>query len=370
MKTYYPKTIYINARFLSQKRFQGVQRYAIELLKALNSLIDSGEVDASKFTFILLSPQNIVHNPDFKHITLKPVGFLEGHFWEQIELPFYARNSLLLNLTGSAPLTKINQIVTIHDVSVFAIPTAYSLAFRTWYQILLANLKNIAKTFITVSFFSKQEITNYLGIEKNKIHVVYEGCEHVLNVEADNSILQKHSLFGKRFIFIVSSMSHHKNVTSVIRAVEKLADLDIYLVIVGINYPKTMRSPELKLSDKKIYAGYISNSELRSLYEHSFCFIHPSLYEGFGLPPLEAMACGCPVIASNAASLPEICGDAALYCDPHNPSDIASKIKQLAGDQQLRENLANKGKKRTELFTWSKCARETYRLIEQLYGSP
>ena len=365
MKSHSPPKIYINARFLSQKRFQGVQRYAIELLKALDSLLDSGEVDASKFTFILLSPQNIAHNPNFKHISLKPVGFLNGHFWEQIELPFYARDGLLLNLTGSAPLTKLNQIVTIHDVSVFAIPTAYSLTFRTWYQFLLTNLKNVAKSFVTVSYFSRQEIVSYLGIDKNKIHVHYEGCEHIFKVEADHSILNKHNLLGKRFIFIVSSMSYHKNVASVINAVEELADLNIYLVIVGISYPKTLRAPNLLLSDKKIYAGYINNSELRSLYEHSFCFIHPSLYEGFGLPPLEAMACGCPVIASNAASLPEICGDAALYCDPYNPSDIASKVKQLANNTELREDLVQKGKKRTELFTWEKCARDIYKLIDQ-----
>ena len=361
-----PKKVYINARFLSQERFQGVQRFAIELLKAIDSLIDSGEADASKFTLILLSPQKIEHHPHFKHISLKPVGSLNGHAWEQIELPFYARDGWLLNLTGSAPLAKLNQIVTIPDVSVLAIPTAYSLKYRTWYQFLLTNLKKTAKNFITISFFSKKEIVKYLEIQENNIHVIYLGCEHIFNVDADRSILQKHNLLDKRFIFIVSSASYHKNVAAVISAVEELADLDIYLVIVGINYPKSLRSPQLSLSDKKIHAGYISNSELRTLYEHSFCFIHPSLYEGFGLPPLEAMACGCPVIASNAASLPEVCGDAALYCDPHNPSDIASKIKQLANDAQLREDLVHKGKKRAELFTWQKCARETYQLIDKL----
>ena len=358
-----PQKIYINARFLTQKDIQGVQRYAIQLLKALDNLIDCEEIDRSKFSFILLSPQNIQHNLDLKYIPVRTVGFLKGHLWEQLELPFFTRDGLLLNLTGSAPLAKLNQIVTIHDVSILAIPDAYSLTFKLWYKILLFNIKNIVQTFITVSYFSQQEIIKYLGINQEKINVVYEGKEHIFTVESDSSFLSRRNLSDKRFIFVVSSMSPHKNFSSVVRALEELIDLDLYVVIVGIDYPKVFMPPKLSSSDKVIHLGYVNNSELRTLYEHAFCFIHPSLYEGFGLPPLEAMACGCPVIVSNAASLPEICGDAALYCDPYDHQDIASKIKQLTEDRELRQDLIQKGKIRSQLFTWEKCARETYKII-------
>ena len=361
----FPVKIYINARFLTQKDIQGVQRYAIQLLKALDLLIDCDEIDSSQFSFILLSPQNIQHNLDLKYIPLQTVGFLKGHLWEQVELPFYARDGLLLNLTGSAPLAKLNQIVTIHDVSIWAVPDAYSLTFKLWYKILLFNLKSIAKTFITVSYFSRQEIIKYLGINKEKINVVYEGKEHIFSVEPDRAFLSRRNLLDKRFIFVVSSMSPHKNFSAVIRALEELIDLHLYVVIVGIDYPKVFMPPKLSSSDKVIHLGYVNNSELRTLYEHAFCFIHPSLYEGFGLPPLEAMACSCPVIASNAASLPEICSDAVLYCDPYNHQDIAGKIKQLTEDVELRQDLIQKGKIRSQLFTWKKCAKATYEVIKK-----
>lgn len=115
--------------------------------------------------------------------------------------------------------------------------------------------------------------------------------------------------------------------------------------------------------------GYVSDAELRALYEHAACFVYPSFYEGFGLPPLEAMACGCPVIVSNAASLPEVCGDAALYCNPCSPEDIAEKISLLMADPRLREDLRQKGLERAKQFTWEKCARETFAIIEKVLAS-
>ena len=101
------------------------------------------------------------------------------------------------------------------------------------------------------------------------------------------------------------------------------------------------------------------------MYEHAFCFLHPTLYEGFGLPPLEAMACGCPVVLSNTTALPEIFGDAALYFDPSDPEDIASKVKQLINSHQLQKELIQKSKQHAELFSWKKCAQDIYKVLEQ-----
>ena len=359
--------IYINARFLSQQksRLTGVQRYAIQVICALDSLIETGEIDKNKFSITLISPKSIQYTLPLKHISLEKVGFMNGHLWEQIELPFYSRNGFLLNLTNTAPIARSIQIATIHDVSVFAIPHAYSFTFRTWYKLIFIGLKNRTKAFITVSHFSKNEIIKYLGVNSNKIHAIYEGKEHIYAIDSDISLLQKNHLLDKRFILLVSSMSPHKNFITTLQAIEQLADTEIYFVIVGINYPKVFMPPKLQSSEKVMHLGFVSDSELKALYEHAFCFLHPTLYEGFGLPPLEAMACGCPVVLSNTTALPEIFGDAALYFDPSDPEDIASKVKQLINSHQLQKELIQKSKQHAELFSWKKCAQDIYKVLEQ-----
>jgi len=367
MTLQFPSKIYINARFLTQQksRLTGVQRYAIQVVCALDALIETGEIDKNKFSITLISPKPIQYTLPLRHISLEKVGFLNGHLWEQIELPFYSQNGFLLSLTNTAPIASSVQIATIHDVSVFAIPQAYSFTFRTWYKLIFIGLKRQAKALITVSHFSKNEIVKYLGINSDKVHAIYEGKEHIYAIDSDISVLQKNNLLDKRFILLVSSMSPHKNFKTTLQAIEHLADTEIYFVIVGINYPKVFVPPKLQSSEKVMHLGFVSDSELKALYEDAFCFLHPTLYEGFGLPPLEAMTCGCPVILSNVAALPEIFGNAALYFDPNDPKDIASKVKQLINNHQLREELLQKSKQHVELFSWKKCAQDIYKVLEK-----
>jgi len=359
--------IFINARFLTQP-ITGVQRYAHEVIKALDALIDNGEIDKSKYRIGLLAPrQGIMHDLNLKHIPLHTVGRLTGHACEQLELPYYAGSGLLVNLCNTGPLVKDSQVVTIHDAGVFAFPEAYSYAFRTWYRILLKRLGKRARKIITVSFFSKNELIRFCGIDSEKIEVIYEGKEQVFACEPDYSVLHKYDL-EKPFILAVSSMSPHKNFQAVVRAIELLGATGFQFVIAGGVNPKVFKSSAEPLSSSVTYLGYVTDEQLRALYEHAACFIYPSLYEGFGLPPLEAMACGCPVIVSDRASLPEVCGDAALYCDPHNPADIAEKIKQLMSNRSLQETLKKKGLARAREFTWEKCARETFAVIARALG--
>ncbi|TVY01126.1 glycosyltransferase family 4 protein [Cohnella terricola] len=356
--------VYINARFLTQS-VTGVQRYAIELVKSIDCLIDRGELGTGELTFILLTPPSQIQQINLKHIQIRKVGFLEGHLWEQFELPFYARNGLLINLCNTAPILKINQIITIHDVSVYAVPQTYSLAFRAWYKLLFRIAGTTSKRIITDSQFSKQEIVRYCKIKPSKIQSIYLGKEHIHDQDLDLNYIAK--IKGqKSFILAVSSMSPNKNFRSIIRAIELMDEPDFDIVIAGGTNPKVFGSSDpLDLSDYR-YLGYVNDSELRALYESADCFIYPSYYEGFGLPPLEAMASGCPVIVSDAASLPEVCGDAALYCDPHSPKNIAEKIRQLMNDPDLRDKLRTKGLKRAKQFTWEKCASETMTVIREV----
>jgi glycosyltransferase involved in cell wall biosynthesis len=357
--------VYINGRFLTQE-ITGVQRYALEVIKSLDYMLGIGEISKNKYSVTLLIPRHVKYKPKLKHIHVKSIGRLKGHIWEQSELLYYSRNGLLLNLCNSGPIFKSNQIITIHDAAVYAIPHTFSLTFRTWYKFLLKRLAAHSKRVITDSNFSKKEIIKHTRISAEKVRIIYLGKEHLLNIEMDNSILLKHNLKHESFILAVSSMNPNKNFQSIVKAIKILGNNNIEVVIAGGRNSKVFGQLNNMLSANVKELGYITDNELKSLYENALCFVYPSFYEGFGLPPLEAMACGCPVIVSNAASLPEVCGDAALYCDPHSPEDIADKIFKLINNKELRDSLSEKGLKRSKQFTWEKCAEETMEVIEEV----
>lgn len=347
--------IYINGRFLCQK-VTGVQRYAYETLRFLDQLT----LSLANYTFTILTPSTFSCNSSFqlKNINIQSIGKLSGHLWEQIELPYYSRDGVLVNFCNTGPLIKSNQLVTIHDASVFGMPNAYSFLFRTWYKMLLSGLGSMTKRVITVSFFSKNELIKYCRINENKISVTTEGYEHILKTPSNNSILIKHNLVNKKYLLATSSLNPNKNFNSVIQAIKICKTNGFEFVIAGGANSKVFSIDGTQEIGNAKHVGYVSDEELRALYENAACFIYPSFYEGFGLPPLEAMACGCPVIVSNTSSLPEVCGDAVIYCDPYSVEDIAAKIDLVMTQDQLRMELKNRGLSRAANFTWEKCARE------------
>jgi glycosyltransferase involved in cell wall biosynthesis len=357
--------IYINARFLSQP-LTGVQRYATEFIKELDHLIEIGQIDKTKYSFVLLGPKTINSKLNLKHIPIKTIGNLTGHLWEQLELPFYTKNSLLLCLCNTGAIFKRNQIVVIHDAQVFALPQNYSFAFRLWYKLLFPILGRFVKKIITVSSFSRSELIKYCKFNPKKIQVIYEGKEHILSITPDKSLFKKKIIGNKPYILAVSTMSKNKNFNTIVQALENIKQLDFDMLIVGGKNSNVFGKTQIALPDFVKPLGYVSDGELRVLYEHASCFVYPSLYEGFGLPPLEAMACGCPVIVSNTASLPEVCGDAAIYCDPYSVEDIAKKIEQLLADKNLQEQMRLKGIERAKTFSWEKAVKKNCEIIEEL----
>lgn len=352
--------IYINGRFLTQS-ITGVQRYACELVKKLDELIET-DVAGIKNQYTIICPQNIVYELNLKKIKFKKIGFLKGHLWEQIELPLYTRDGFLINLCNVAPLMKTNQIVTIHDVAVYACPQGFSKMFRWWYKIILFVLGKTLKNIVTVSEFSKQELIKYRKINANRIHVIYSGMEHILSITPEGHVLKEYNLKDKNFIFAVSSMNHNKNFKMVIKAAK--LNPEIPVVIAGGTNPKVFSANQLDLPENVKYIGYITDEELVDLYRHAGCFVYPSLYEGFGFPPLEAMTHGCPVVVSKCASLPEVCGDAAIYCDPYDEKDIAEKIKLVLMDAKLRNKLVKSGHERVTVFEWTKTVRQLMDIVK------
>jgi glycosyltransferase involved in cell wall biosynthesis len=357
--------IFINARFLSQP-ITGVQRYAIELVKSIDRMLENGDLDRKAISFTLLTPHGSFNELGLKNIQYKKIGFLSGHMWEQIELPVYTFGNLLLNFCNTGPILKRQQVVTICDASVFAYPNGYSKSFRLWYQFLLPILGKVAGKIITISSFSKAELIRYCKIAPEKIIPILLGVESLSDSVTDTSFLATHGLNNAPYVLAVSSMNPNKNFTGLASAITLLGDVKFKVVIAGGANSKVFGGRSASLPNFVTQVGYVSDDELKLLYKYAACFVYPSFYEGFGLPPLEAMAAGCPVIVSNAASLPEVCGDAALYCEPNNPSDIAEKIQRLMSDKSLRNELREKGFEHVKQFTWDKCAKETWAVIEKV----
>ncbi|MDI6889852.1 MAG: glycosyltransferase family 1 protein [Thermodesulfovibrionales bacterium] len=355
--------IAINSRFLTQK-VSGVQRYAIEISKQLKKLYPETRFAA---------PKNIIHRELAERLEAVEYGTLTGHLWEQIELPKYLKennNPLLINLANTAPLSYNNQIVTICDLSFLRNPKWFSKKFYFYYKFLIPRIAKNSLKIITISEFSKNEIIELLDARESKIKVIHcGGAEEFANLIDNDSVIDYRT---KKYILSVSTLGPRKNLESLILAFRKLKVPDIQLIIVGSknnNFANNNLKNLINADKNIIFTGYISDIELVSLYRNAMLFVYPSLYEGFGLPPLEAMGCGVPVVVSNVASLPEICGNAAYYVDPYNVESIAEGIYKVLTDEPLRQSLIKKGLERVKLFSWEKSAKEHIKVFEEVLNS-
>lgn len=356
----------VNGRFLGQ-RITGVQRHARELLRAMDALTTSTPAIRARFSISVLTPRKISSSLRFSSISIREVGSLHGQLWEQLELARHAAGALLLNLCNTAPLASRNMVATIHDASVYAVPRAYSRLFRTWYRFMLPRLGRRARQIVTDSDFSRRELERYTGISSAKVKVIQGSGEHILAQPADPRIIERMSLRPRGYVVAVGSHSVHKNLAGVAEVAKQLGTLGVDTLIAGGTNTDVFGSRSLTDHTHLRFAGYVSDAELRALYEHAACLLYPSFYEGFGLPPLEAMSCCCPVVAARAASLPEVCGEAAVYCDPADPSDIARAVQLVVGDSAMQEDLRRRGAARARQFTWSGAATSMFNLLDQLH---
>lgn len=343
----------INGRFL-QRPVTGVERFAVETLTALDQLLSVGALPGLSVELVV--PKGTQPRIHFQHIPIKQVGGRQGHAWEQVDLPMYCGARRLVNLCNTAPIFKNNQIVVIHDAAVFSVPQAFSAGFRIAYKIIHVGLALIGARILTVSEFSRQDLVKHLPLGVDRIGVLPESAEHVLRHQPDSAILARQDLGARPYVLAVSSMAAHKNFSLVLEALALMDAPPFDVAIAGGGNAKVFGEGGRIASDRIKWLGYVSDSELRALYEGAMCFVFPSIYEGFGIPPLEAMQCGCPVLAANAASIPEVCGDAALYFDPRDAAQLAHLLRLVADDHALRQSLRTKGLARAKEFTWQKVA--------------
>lgn len=351
-------TCYVNGKFLAQ-RMTGVQRFATELLRAVDLLLPAlaAASDAPR-RWVLLHPPGAAL-PAHRHIESQATGRagLPLHLWEQAALPWAARKGLLLNLSGSAPWFAARQICTFHDAAVFDRPDAYTTAFRLWYRALFRHAARRARRVITVSEFSRGRLAACLPLAREAIGVVPNAADHIGAVQAAPGVLQRLGLAPGGYLLAVASANPTKNLAALQQAFARLpAGLGLRLVMVGGGNERVFaggdQNAAATASPRVLRTGPLPDAELKALYQQALAFIFPSSYEGFGLPPLEAMACGCPVVAARAGALPEVCGDAALYVDPASIESIAAALLRVATDPAERARLRAAGLHRAATFSW------------------
>lgn len=333
----HPKIV-VNCRFLQQD-VTGVQRYAIELSRQLRKTYNIDEL-----VFVTPKLNKCIDRKLCEELNVIEIGSLDGHFWEQISLPIFLLghgNPLLINFCGLSPVIYSRAILTIHDVSVYVDKNWFKFKYRFWYKTMFWLLARRLDKFITSSDFSKREIVSRLGVCDKKISVIYPTCKF-------DNYYQSKAVNGRLKILAVSSIDPRKNFKVIIEAVEHLESERFDILIAG-GVGRAFKSSVSSIKNVSLL-GYVSDDHLLKLYRNADIFIYPSLYEGFGIPPLEAMSQGCPVIASNAASIPEACGNAAIYFEPSQSKNLAFIIESLCDNKELRSDLIKKGYRNLERF--------------------
>jgi glycosyltransferase involved in cell wall biosynthesis len=344
----------LNGKWLSQP-VTGTQRYATEIARRLLTLHPGPVVlhlpaDAALPDWV----------PDRVQVRRSR---LRGQAFEQLALPFAARSQLLLSLGGPAPLMARRQIATMHDATPFRLPHTYSTAFGSWYRLMYRVLARRARAIVTVSEFSAAELADVLRIPRSRLVVAGNGADHLLDLEP----VRPDGIPEAPFVLAVGTLARHKNLGPTLAALD---EAELATVVVGAAgsrriFEQQQQSP----LGHVVFTGRLTDAEVAWLYRHALCLVFPSLYEGFGLPVIEAQRLGCPVVVSDRASLPEVAGSGAEMVDAAHPHDVALAVERVATDSELRAGLIERGHHNAERHTWRASAEAVAQLVAQELAS-
>jgi glycosyltransferase involved in cell wall biosynthesis len=363
--------ILIDAHMLG-KNETGNETYIINLLRELSTF---DEVICGA----VISPDTKLPI-DLLNLRIEFIRLVSTNDWKRLffDLPKICNqwNADILHCTYIGPFTtQIPLVVTVHDVTFNRYPEYFSLRDRLLFSTLFRLTMRKADKIITVSEHSKKEISHYYPKTKNKIDVTLEAASSEFSINKknlDKQFLTQYKIHGK-YILSVGNLQPRKNLIRLIQAFARINhtyDHELKLVIVGKAKWQSSKIysivNSLNIRDDVIFTGYVSNQDLLNLYKYASVFVYPSFYEGFGLPILEAMACGTPVIASKTSSMPEVAGTAAIFIDPYNEDQLAEAIIQVLSDPILQAVLSTSGIERASKFSWNKTARETIEIYKQL----
>ncbi len=361
----------IDGNEANEERRVGSGVYAYEVLKHFAANASS----TLQFTVYLKQPplgDMPKENEYWKYVLVKP-----KRLWTQVGLPLYLfthfpRPTLFFTPSHYAPrFSPVPTVISIMDLAYLHFPALfnqsdlYQLKEWTGYSV-----KNATKVF-TISEASKRDIIKFYKVKEEDITVTYLGIKPTGDMKNQITIaeLQKKYSFSMPYFLFVSTLQPRKNVTRLVQAFSYLQKKhpEVQLIIVGKKgwmYEEILASPKTYgVEDQVKFLDFVPNEDLPGLYSNAVAYVLPSLYEGFGLPVLEAMKFDCPVITSNISSLPEAGGDAVLYVDPLNSQDIAEKMEEMYTDKKVREELIKKGREQVKKFSWEKTAKQTLEVL-------
>lgn len=342
--------ILVDGRVLKHKYTTGVERYTIEVLKAFNKL-------GIKYDILFPFSKN---------------RYLQ-HIWEHIILPINSKKyDILFCPANICPIFKfknVKQVIVIHDLAPLYYPQTYEKQYMFYYKLLTPLFIKVADKIITCSETIRKEILKKFSIFENKVVAIPNG----VNEEFFNRSEKQGNVSEEQYILYVGSLNPRKNLVGILKAFKKLLNkIPHKLYIIGGEFKIFAKNNEIKYlletvpKDRVKFFRYVmSDYELKKFYEGSSCLIFPSFYEGSGLPPTEAMACGCPVIVSDIEVLRERCGDAGYYVNPYDIESIANGIYQVITNISLRESLIRKGFERVKNFSWETTAKKILRVFEE-----
>lgn len=359
--------VIVNATNIGHQ-LSGISVYSLNLLREFVNI----ETDIHFLVFLNrngvehLKDVRFAENFKIQWVTswISPDYQFQGHFLRLLHsnlMGLRTKKSLVFN---TSPLEAIffqsNQVITVHDV----IPLLFGQDHRKqyyYYKYFLKYVLKRAKAVITGSNHTKRLIEGLYELPGDKIHVIYDGIQDIYLRQGETC-----SPHRENFILYAGRLTATKNVQGLLRAFELVKERISHSLVIAGNGKGKDSFPSM---ERVLFKGYVSSRDLVDLYRRASLFVFPSFYEGFGLPPLEAMACGCPVVVSKVASLPEVCGDAAYYVNPYNVESIAEGMYRVATDQGLREGMIEKGFQRVKQFSWEKSAKEHLKVFEKILSS-
>ncbi len=348
--------VVVNGKFMSQN-ITGVQRYAREILSELDRLCPPEDGSAGLIELILAVDKNADNIPRYENIKVRRVGGFTGNLWEQLSLPLFAlrEKAVCVSLCNIAPILKPD-IVVIHDVSFRVNKRFFSKKFALWYNFVFRAVIHRIKRIVAVSEFSRGEIAREYGIDPGKITVAYNGWQHFDRTEADGDAPQRYGLEPRKYCFAMSSLAPNKNFRWIAENARRNPDMT-YAVSGAVNRKVFGDISGFEIPENLRFLGYVSDGEAKALMRDCCLFLFPTFYEGFGIPPLEAITAGARIAVSDASCMREIFGDNAAYLDPNDPDiDI----------YQLIQSAPEPDKRLLERYVWAESAEILYNIIRSI----
>lgn len=369
-------TVAINGRFLAQTP-SGVQRFSLELVRALDTLLATqsqratraGTTDSFAHHVELLVPDNVSELPPLKAIQVRRVSGKGGHLWDQLLRRHCSPQTVMVNLANGGCVLRGNSLTVLHDAAVYRTPQNFTWLYRSLHRVL-GRLLALRTRIATVSAFSRDELCQVLKLEDHRVPVIPNSWEHLAEIRPDESIVARLGLSPGHYFLTIGSPAPNKNLQRAIAAFGQLDLPDERLVIVG-RLDRSVFGAGLAQPPAGVLApGRLSDAEVAGLLSQARALVFPSLYEGFGIPPLEAMLYHCPVLASDIPVVREVCGQAALLFDPWQPAAIAAAMRRAVDEPQLLQTLRERGSVQLRRYSWQQSAARLLEAIRQTSCDP